>query len=621
MVRGAARCEPCAGWRSRPHIRVRQQRGNTARSASFRRRQAPTCVYSRSVARPSQSHELRGQLSPGELPGEASKVRASPALPRPSPLPREARELIQKLPPLPRAESRVPNPFEREELTGRQSLPSLPPPMLRFARYDVLGRIAVGGMAEIYLGCETVEGGTQRHVAIKVVREQPAKREDAAYFEELFLREGRTASQLTHPSICHVYEFGKWCGHFYIAMEWIDGVSLGALLARLASEQRRLPVTLALTIAAQIAAALDYAHKARDSRRRRLEVVHRDVNPQNIMLRHDGVVKLLDFGVAQAADAHADSRSDTVKGKFGYMAPEQARREALDGRADVFALGVCLFEMLTGNRLYRRETLHDTLKAVLTEPAPSLRAHLPDAPDALEGLVQRALAKDRKKRFQSAGELLAAIESCLGQAGEVGSSRKLGLLMEELYPNARRAAPALSRDDDIVTRLSPVSDAGSGGGAPPAQPTVSAGARQSASDVRDGAPETAGSEVLTGSSRQDAHRAAATPSRAPARVRRLLVASLLLLGALGGVAFGALRSQPAASVVAPPPAPRAAPLVPEPQPAAPAAAPSVTVLEPPVEVRAPEASSPVQSPEPTPAKENRATRRRASPGFVASPGF
>ncbi len=347
--------------------------------------------------------------------------------------------------------------FDRD--TGRTSLPSLPPPVTRFARYDVVGRLAVGGMAEIYLARETIEGGGFRHLALKVLRRQKRSQADDAYFEEMFLREGRTALQLVHPSICHVHEFGKWGGHYFIAMEWIDGVSLSHLLSTAKSDKQPVAPALAASIAAQVAAALDYAHHARDARGKRLRVVHRDVNPQNIMIRHDGVVKLLDFGVAEVAGAEGeDSRADTVKGKFGYIAPEYALQRPIDGRADVFALGVCLFEMLTGTRLYKRDTPRETVLAVINEAPPALRDVVANVPEALDSIVQRALAKKPDDRFRSAGAMQAALESFLANAGEVVSSRRLAGLMQALYPEQHDRAPSLYTGPLVAERLAALED-------------------------------------------------------------------------------------------------------------------------------------------------------------------
>jgi serine/threonine-protein kinase len=203
-------------------------------------------------------------------------------------------------------------------------------------------------MAEIFVARESSPGGGVRHLALKVLKRRVQDDQEGVYFEELFQREGRTAMLLAHPNIGHVYEFGKIEDRFFIAMEWIAGRSLSEVLARLQRRGEACPPILAAAIVAEMADALHYAHNLRDARNRPLQVVHRDVNPQNIMLRYDGSVKLLDFGVAHVDEPEQDSRAGTLKGKLSYIAPEQLLRQQLDCRADVFALGVCLHEALAG---------------------------------------------------------------------------------------------------------------------------------------------------------------------------------------------------------------------------------------------------------------------------------
>jgi len=334
---------------------------------------------------------------------------------------------------------------------GKQ--PSLPPAVARFGRYDVIGRVAVGGMAEIFLSRETLPGGALRRCALKVLKRGVVSAADERYFEELFWRECRTAVQLSHPNICHVYEVGKSAGRFFLAMEWIDGHSLSDVLAKLAEQEELMAPGMAVGIAAQVASALHYAHTARDARNRPLNVIHRDVNPQNIMLRHDGSVKLVDFGVAHISEAELDSRADTVKGKPAYMAPEQLLGNDVDGRVDVFALGVCLYEMLIGERLHKRGSIRETLAAVLRESPSALQDKRPALPAALDEVVQRALAKQPQDRFENAGEFQAALEAFLAERGEIGSAREVGRLMERLYPNAKNAAPQLDTRPEVVSYL------------------------------------------------------------------------------------------------------------------------------------------------------------------------
>jgi serine/threonine-protein kinase len=317
----------------------------------------------------------------------------------------------------------------------------------------VLGRVAIGGMAEIFLARETLPGGAVRQTALKVIKRAPSSPKDAEYFEELFLREGRTVVQLAHPHICHVYDIGREDDQFFIAMEWIEGRALTDVLNCLAAQGERIPPALAVGIAAQVASALECAHNTRDARGKRLNVVHRDVNPQNIMLRYDGVVKLVDFGVAQVS-AEVDSRAGALKGKPAYMAPEQLRSGVLDARTDVFALGICLYEMVSGRRLHKRPSLQQTLLAVLQEPPPSLSALVPDISPELDAIVQRALSKQPEDRYASAGEFQGALEGFLAAQGQIGSARRMGELMTRLYPSASKARAVLDTSQEVTSSFS-----------------------------------------------------------------------------------------------------------------------------------------------------------------------
>lgn len=332
---------------------------------------------------------------------------------------------------------------------------SMPPPVATIGRYDVLGRIAVGGMAEIYLAQERSSGGGTRLVVLKVLRQHM---EDDEELDAMFLREGSVAMQLSHPNICSTYEFGKVGGHYFMAMEYVDGATVREILGALAKRREAMPVSYAVAIFARVAAALDYAHRAKDSRRRKLGVVHRDVTPHNVMVRADGVVKLLDFGVAQVASSEHESRSDAVKGKFGYLSPEQAVAKPLDGRSDVFALGICLYEVLTMKRLYKRDSQFETFKAIIQDPVPSIRDVDDSLPEDLDAIVQKALAKEAHERFQTAGEMQQALEEWLADQRQVVNASRLAGLMVTLFGDSLEEGPALVADETVVRRLAPLQE-------------------------------------------------------------------------------------------------------------------------------------------------------------------
>ena len=304
------------------------------------------------------------------------------------------------------------------------------PVLGKFGRFALLGRIAFGGMAEIFLARdENPRTRAMRHIVIKRVLPHVA---DDQNFVQMFLDEARLAIRLQHPNICHIYEFGETDGSYFIAMEWVNGVPLGKLL-RKARDNGGMPFSIAARVIAQIGEALHYAHRARDDQGNPLGIVHRDVSLQNIMVSYEGTVKLLDFGVAKASSHSTKTSAGVVKGKLSYMAPEQARGEEVDLRADVFALGICLYEALTCRALYHRTTEYETLRAIIDGPVPSSRVIDPSIPVALDEIVQKALQKNRNDRFADAGEMQNALERYLAENREVVNSGHVGEFVRKLY--------------------------------------------------------------------------------------------------------------------------------------------------------------------------------------------
>ena len=334
-----------------------------------------------------------------------------------------------------------PPPSERPDSTARVSSPVVELPVIgHYSRFALLGRIAFGGMAEIFLARESSATGASRHLVIKRILPHVA---DDEGFVTMFLDEARLAIRLQHPNICPIYEFGEAAGTWFIAMEWVNGVPLGKLI-RKARATGGIPIPVTVRVLAQISEALHYAHRARDENGQPLGIVHRDVSPQNIMISYSGSVKLLDFGVAKASSHSTKTQAGVVKGKLAYMAPEQCRGEEIDARADVFALGVCLFEALTGRPLYHRTTEFETLKAVMDDPVPSVRSFKPELPADLDAIVQRALAKSVDDRWQSAGELQEALEQWLTDHREMMNAARTGQYLESLYAEEIARGPSVN---------------------------------------------------------------------------------------------------------------------------------------------------------------------------------
>jgi serine/threonine-protein kinase len=306
-----------------------------------------------------------------------------------------------------------------------------------YGKYEILGRLAVGGMAEVFLAREKASHGAGRHVAVKRILPQIA---DDDTFVEMFLDEARLAMRLNHPNICHIYDIGELEETYFIAMEWVNGIPFGKLIGR-ARDQGGMPITIAVKVMAHVADALNYAHQARDGVGRPLNIVHRDVSPQNVMVRFDGVVKLLDFGIAKAATQTSQTEAGIVKGKFSYMSPEQCLGKPLDARSDIFAIGACLYEALTGKPAFRRASDLDTMRAIVHEPVPSARLARADVPPRLDAILRKALAKDPGQRFQTAGEMYVALERFLAEQGEFVHAMHIANAIETLMPNAAARGP------------------------------------------------------------------------------------------------------------------------------------------------------------------------------------
>ncbi|MBN9684208.1 MULTISPECIES: protein kinase domain-containing protein [unclassified Corallococcus] len=300
-----------------------------------------------------------------------------------------------------------------------------------YGSYQLLKRLATGGMAQIYLARRPGSDAPDKLLVLKRILPHLSENDE---FVRMFLDEARIAARLAHPNVVQIYDLGAEGDTFFIAMEYIHGVDARRLWKRSETAGRPLPVPLVCRILLEACAGLDYAHKKTDAAGRPLGIVHRDVSPQNILVTFDGGVKVVDFGIAKAADQATVTRSGVLKGKYSYMSPEQASGQRVDRRSDVFALGVVLHELLTGGRLFKRHSDMLTLSAVAecNVPAPSQVA--PRVPVELDAIVLKALAKDPEARYQHAQELQRALEGWLAsQPQPCGTPADLAGFMRELY--------------------------------------------------------------------------------------------------------------------------------------------------------------------------------------------
>jgi TonB family protein len=308
-----------------------------------------------------------------------------------------------------------------------------------FGPYTLLERIAVGGMAEVWKAKRSGLEGFQKLVAIKRILPHLNDNPD---FVAMLIDEAKLAAQLTHPNVTQIYDLGKIGDDHYIAMEFIDGKDLRAVLNTLRARGEALPRNLALLIAARVAGALDYAHHKRDFEGRPLGLVHRDVSPQNVLISHDGIIKLCDFGIVKAVSRAHQTQMGALKGKLQYMSPEQAWGRAVDGRSDVFSLGSLVFEMLTGRRVFAGDTEISILESVREGRVPRLADVAPDVPVPVQALVTKALERDPADRFATAGEMQREIERLLAEARPVPTEADLAQLLRRLFGAGAALAPA-----------------------------------------------------------------------------------------------------------------------------------------------------------------------------------
>lgn len=302
-----------------------------------------------------------------------------------------------------------------------------------FGRYLLLDRLAIGGMAEVYVATERDERGGRLYA---VKRMLPSLAEDEE-FVSMFLDEARIVAQLAHPGVVAVHDLGKHGDAYYIASEYVPGKDLRAVMKRTRRMGERIPVPLAAYLGFRVADALDYAHRKRDAQGHELRVVHRDVSPANVLVGFDGSVRIIDFGIAQAA--FRTRREETVlRGKFGYMSPEAASGDAVDRRSDVFALGVVLHEVLTGVRLFTGPTELAVLERVRSGEIPPPSRLNPAVPPGLDAVVLRALARDVHERWAWASELRDALAPWVLAGTPAGDPPALARFMARQFPGELR---------------------------------------------------------------------------------------------------------------------------------------------------------------------------------------
>jgi serine/threonine protein kinase len=325
-----------------------------------------------------------------------------------------------------------------------------------FGKYMLIGELAVGGMAEVYLG---VQQGLQGYLKIVTIKRMLPHLSASPEFVSMFVDEARLGARLEHPNIVRTYEFGEHEGKYFTVMEYLPGEEVSKLLNRAAGSKQPLPLNVGVHIAMQVCSGLHFAHELTDSDGNPLGLVHRDVNPSNIIITYGGEVKLIDFGVAKSKTNTSQTLSGTIKGKLQYMSPEQVLGNGTDRRSDVFSTGVVLWELLTTRPLFVRDNEAATLYAIINDPIPSPRQFRPDIPRELDAMVAKALARNPEDRFESCETMLFALESFLGTQPRV-DAREISKLMESVFgatrANAKRSIAqtrSLAQNVSLVMKL------------------------------------------------------------------------------------------------------------------------------------------------------------------------
>jgi serine/threonine-protein kinase len=298
------------------------------------------------------------------------------------------------------------------------------------SQYELVARLAEGGMAEIFLARAMGLAGFERHVVLKRIRRE---RDDDPHWVQMFLDEARLAALLQHPNVAQVFDLGQIGDAYFYTMEYVHGEDVRSLMTRAAGLGQRVPLEVTLAIAVGTAAALAHAHERCGTDGAPLKIVHRDVTPSNIMVSYEGVVKVLDFGVAKARSRSTETQAGTIVGKTSYLSPEQLKLGEVDHRSDIFSLGIVLYELLTQSRLFRRQTDYDTLAAVARYEPPPPSSFADGVPAELDRVVMRALAKEPAQRFPTAATMLEALEAVADLAGVALSPREVRRYMRETY--------------------------------------------------------------------------------------------------------------------------------------------------------------------------------------------
>lgn len=298
---------------------------------------------------------------------------------------------------------------------------------------DLIRKIADGGMGTVYEGKQNGAGGFEKSIAVKLIREEYSQVRD---FRNNFFGEAQLVADLIHTNIVQTYHLGEFRGQYFITMEFVRGINLNEFIGYHSHLRKKIPVDIAVFIASRISRGLSYAHRKMDKQGRHLDIVHRDINPRNVMLACEGDVKVTDFGIAKALNLMYNQEGRVIAGRYEYISPEQARKEVTDARADLFSIGVVLAEMLDGYNRFLGIDDDTSIRNILELPIPDYSDAVHDVDDNLNGILQKLLNRDRSERYQDANEVLTDLEYYMYNDGYGPTNEKLSVYLGQLFEEA-----------------------------------------------------------------------------------------------------------------------------------------------------------------------------------------
>jgi serine/threonine-protein kinase len=324
--------------------------------------------------------------------------------------------------------------------------------------YTLQQKIASGGMGSVYEAVQSGAEGFTKTVAIKTILPRYT---DNAEFTDMFIGEAKLVANLVHQNIVQIYQLGKYNRGYFISMEFIDGINLEQFFMAHQGRSVTMPIDIATFIVSRVCRGLEYAHSKRDDDGNLLGIVHRDVSPKNVMITHEGEVKLTDFGVAKARNYMEQEEGEVLMGKVEYMSPEQASYMVTDARSDIFSLGIIFYELLTGENIFETDDVFEIIERVKTMPIPDPREYRPDIPSAVANIIQTCLQRDLDKRYRTAGELGYALEYYMYSGGYGPTILTLAKYVSEFFPGHRFSdAAAKERDSKIDSRADTIYQSG-----------------------------------------------------------------------------------------------------------------------------------------------------------------